>query len=154
MYKANKIMYKIYMKKTKMLMNEIKELNKWRDVPCSWIGRLNTVKMSVLPNLIYRFNTVLIKTLASYFIDICKLILNFKWRDKRTDSVQFSSVAKLCPTLCDPVNRSTPGLPVHHHLPEFTETHVHRVRDAIQPSHPLSSPSPAPNPSQHQSLFQ
>ena len=60
-----------------------------------------------------------------------------------------------CPTLCDPMNRSTPGLPVHHHLPEFTETHVHRVSDAIQPSHPLSSPSPpAPNPSQHQSLFQ
>ena len=67
-------------------------------------------------------------------------------------SVQFSSVAKSCPTLCDPMNHSTPGLPVHHHLPEFTETHVHRVRDAIQPSHPLSSPSPpAPNPSQHQS---
>ena len=51
-------------------------------------------------------------------------------------SVQFSSVAQLCPTLCDPMNRSTPGLPVHHHLPEFTQTHVHRVRDAIQPSHP------------------
>ena len=71
------------------------------------------------------------------------------------DTVQFSSVAQLCPTLCDSVNRSTPGLPVHHQLPEFTQTHVHRVRDAIQPSHPLSSPSPpAPNPSQHQSLFQ
>ena len=70
-------------------------------------------------------------------------------------SVQFSSVAQLCPTLCDPMNRSTPGLPVHHQLPEFTQTHVHRVSDAIQPSHPLSSPSPlAPNPSQHQSLFQ
>ena len=69
-------------------------------------------------------------------------------------SVQFSSVAQSCPTLCDPMNRSTPGLPVHHQLPEFTQTHVHRVRDAIQPSHPLSSPSPAPNPSQHQSLFQ
>ena len=67
---------------------------------------------------------------------------------------QFSSVAQSCPTLCDPMNRSTPGLPVHHQLPEFTETHVHRVSDAIQPSHPLSSPSPpAPNPSQHQSLF-
>ena len=65
------------------------------------------------------------------------------------------SVAQSCPTLCDPMNRSTPGLPVHHQLPEFTQTHVHRVRDAIQPSHPLSSPSPlAPNPSQHQSLFQ
>ena len=72
-----------------------------------------------------------------------------------TISVQFSSVAQLCPTLCDPMNRSTPGLPVHHHLPEFTQTHVHQVRDAIQPSHPQSSPSPpAPNPSQHQSLFQ
>ena len=70
-------------------------------------------------------------------------------------SVQFSSVAQSCPTLCDPMNRSTPGLPVHHQLPEFTQTHVHRVSDAIQPSHPLSSPSPpAPNPSQHQSLFQ
>ena len=59
-----------------------------------------------------------------------------------SSSVQFSSVAQLCPTLCDPMNRSTPGLPVHHHLPEFTQTHVHRVSDAIQPSHPLSSPSP------------
>ena len=68
-------------------------------------------------------------------------------------SVQFSSVAQSCPTLCDPMSRSTPGLPVHHQLPEFTQTHVLRVGDAIQPSHPLSSPSPpAPNPSQ--SLFQ
>ena len=68
---------------------------------------------------------------------------------------QFSSVAQSCPTLCDPMNHSTPGLPVHHQLPEFTQIHVHRVRDAIQPSHPLPSPSlPAPNPSQHQSLFQ
>ena len=69
--------------------------------------------------------------------------------------LQFSSVAQPCPTLSDPMNRSMPGLPVHHHLPEFTQTHVHRVCDAIQPSHPLSSPSPpAPNLSQHQSLFQ
>ena len=68
-------------------------------------------------------------------------------------SVQFSSVAQLCQTLCDPMNHSTPGLPVHHQLSEFTQTHVHRVSDAIQPSHPLSSPSPpAPNPSQHQSF--
>ena len=70
-------------------------------------------------------------------------------------SVQFSSVAQLCLTLCDPMNRSTPGLPVHHQLPKFTQTHVHRVGDAIQPSHPLSSPSPpAPNPSQNQGLLQ
>ena len=68
-------------------------------------------------------------------------------------AVQFSSVSQSCPTLCNPMNRSTPGLPVHHQLPEFTQTHVHRVSDAIQPSHPRSSPSPpAPNPSQHQSL--
>ena len=70
-------------------------------------------------------------------------------------ALQIRSVAQSCPTLWDPMNRSTPGLPVHHQVPEFTETHVHRVRDAIQPSHPLSSPSPpAPNPSQHQGLFQ
>ena len=67
--------------------------------------------------------------------------------------VQFSSVAQSYLTLHDPMNRSTPGLPVHHQLPEFTQTHVHRVSDAIQPSHPLSSSSPpAPNPFQHQSF--
>ena len=68
---------------------------------------------------------------------------------------QFSSVAQSCPTLCDSTNRSTPGLPVHHKLPEFTQTHTHRVSDAIQPSHPLlSSSPPASNPSKHQGLFQ
>ena len=67
----------------------------------------------------------------------------------------FSSVPQLCPTLCNPINCSTPGPSVHHQLPEFTQTHVHGVGDAIQPSHLLSSPSPpAPNPSQHQGLFQ
>ena len=71
-------------------------------------------------------------------------------------SVQFSSVTQSCPTLCDPMNCSTPSLPVHHQLPEFTQTHVHRVGDAIQLSHPLSSsPSPTvPSPFQNQGLFQ
>ena len=70
-------------------------------------------------------------------------------------SVQFSSVTQSSPTPCNPMTCSTPGLPVHHQLPEFTQTHVHRVSGAIQPSHPLLSPSPpAPNPSQHQTLFQ
>ena len=70
-------------------------------------------------------------------------------------SVQFSSVAQSCPTLCDSMNLSRPGLPLHHKLLEFTQTHVHQVGDVIQPSHPLSSPSPsAHNPSQHQGLFQ
>ena len=64
-------------------------------------------------------------------------------------------ITQSCPPLCDPMKCSMPGLPVHHQLPEFTQTHIHRVNDAIQPSHPLSSPSPlALNPSQHQSLFQ
>ena len=67
----------------------------------------------------------------------------------------FSSVTQSCPTLCNPMNRSTPCFPVHHQLPEFTQTHVHWVGDAIQPSHPLSCPSsPAPNHCQHQGLFQ
>ena len=71
------------------------------------------------------------------------------------DQIRSDQVAQSCLTLCDPMNCSTPGLPVHHQLPEFTQTHVHRVSDAIHSSHPLSSPSPpAPNPSQHQSLFQ
>ena len=70
-------------------------------------------------------------------------------------SIQFSSVAQSCPTLFDPMNFSTPGLPVHHQLPGFAQTHVHQLGYAIQPFHPLSSPSPpAPNPSQHQSLLQ
>ena len=74
-------------------------------------------------------------------------------RYERSDQIR--SVTQSCPILCDPMNRSTPDLPVHHQLPEFTDTHVHRVSDAIQPSHPLLSPSPlAPSPSQHQSLFQ
>ena len=86
-----------------------------------------------------------------YIISYVPLIMTFStWH-----SVQFSSVPQLCPTLCNPMKRSTPGLPVHHKLPEFTQTHVHGVGDAIQPSHPLSSPShPAPNPSQHQGLSQ
>ena len=70
-------------------------------------------------------------------------------------SVQFSSVAQSCLTLCDPMNHSTPGLPVHYKLLEFTQTHAHRIGDAIQRPHPLSAPSsPAPNPSKHQGLFQ
>ena len=61
-----------------------------------------------------------------------------KFSSGKLSSVQFSSFAQLCPTLCDPMNHSTPGLPVHHQLPEFTQTHIHQVNDAIQPSHPLS----------------
>ena len=84
-----------------------------------------------------------------------RLIIFFAAKDAEALSVQFSSVTQACPTLCNPMNCSMPGIPVHHQLPEFTQTHVHRVSDTIQPSHPLSSPSPpAPNPSQHLGLFQ
>ena len=68
-------------------------------------------------------------------------------------SYQFSSVSQLCPTLCNPLDCSTPGFPVHHQLLALTEIHVHQVSDAIEPSHPLLSPSPAFNLSQHQGLF-
>ena len=69
--------------------------------------------------------------------------------------IQFSSFAQSCPNLCNPMDCSTPGFPVHHQLPELAQTHVHRVSDAIQPSHSLSSPCPpAFNLSQHQGLFQ
>ena len=87
--------------------------------------------------------------------DFCLIMKNLSVKESslRIRSDQIRSVAQSCPTICDPINRSTPGLPVHHQLPEFTQTHVHRVSDAIQPSHPLASPSPpAPSPSQHQSL--
>ena len=88
-------------------------------------------------------------------------LLMFHWSHKQIlqsvqsiQSTQFSSVTQSCPTLCDPMNRSMPGLPVHNQLPESTQTHVHQVDDAIQPSHPLSSPSPPVlNLSQHQGLF-
>ena len=97
-----------------------------------------------LPLPLYPLST-LQKFLETYYLLRVPLLL----------LVQFSSVAQSCPTLCNPMNRSTPGLPVHHQLPEYIQTHVHRVSDAIQPSHPLSSPSPpAANTSQHQSLFQ
>jgi len=102
-------------------------------------------------NYFHQVNIFLLKILPVYFK--AKYMINTI--NYLIESVQFSSVVQSCPTLWDPMNHSTPGLPVHHHLPEFTQTHVNQVGDAIQPSHPLSSPSPlAPNPSQHQSLFQ
>ena len=103
---------------------------------------------------------ILLETFGISWISLEHMLVDtgywFYFRNRITfSSVQFSSVAQSCPTLCDPMNCSTPGLPVHHQLPEFTQTHVHRVGDAIQLSHPLSSPSPpAPNPFQHQGLFQ
>ena len=91
-------------------------------------------------------NTIQEKTTVQFLTTTCFQYFN---------SVQFSPFTQSCLTLCDPMNHSTPGLPVHHQLPEPTQIHVHRVSDAIQPSHPLSSPSPpAPNPAQHQGLFQ
>ena len=97
---------------------------------------------------------ILIITMTVKMIrNILKMLKNFRAKVSSWDHL--NSVAQSCPALCDPMNRTTPGLPVHQQLPEFTQTHIHRVGNAIQPSHPLSSPfPPAPNPSQHQSLFQ
>ena len=101
-------------------------------------------------NLMDREEKIINKCVVSF--KCCHLVA---WKNAEKLSVQFNPVAQSCPTLCDPMNRSTPGLSVHHQLPKFIQTHVHRVNDAIQPSHLLSSPSlPAPNPSQHQGLFQ
>ena len=87
--------------------------------------------------------SLLLHSSVTFFPMWCQFTLHFR--------IQFISVAQSCPTLCNPINRSTPGLPVHHQLPEFTQTHVHQVSDAIQP---LSPSPPALNPSQHQGLFQ
>src|SRR5574337_368129 len=103
------------------------------------------------------FNSRCNKSLSVYSFYSCKfsISLNPFLMKSFKKSIQFSSVAQSCPTLCDPMNRSTPGLPVHHQLPELTQTHVHRVSDAIQPSHPLSSLSPpAFSLSRLQGLFQ
>ena len=91
----------------------------------------------------------------SFILKVQSETIKVSAKQKRLWSIQFSSVTQSCPTLWDLRNRSTSGLPVHHQLPEFTQTHVHRVGDAIQPPHPLSSPSPpSPKPTQHQGLFQ
>ena len=97
-------------------------------------------------------NTILkIKTVSLLDINT----LSYYNKEHTKTELQFSSVTQPCPTLCEPTNHSTAGLPVYHQLQEFTQNHAHRVGDAIQPSYPLSSPSPpAPNPSQHQGLFQ
>ena len=124
-------------------------------------------KEDAVPNLRRAEDTTL---MAESKEELKSLLMKVKEESEKADSnlsiqktkimhlvptVHLSSVAQSCPTLCNPMNLSTPGLPVHHQLPEFTQTHVHRVSDAIQPPHPLSSPSPpAPNPSQHQTLFQ
>ena len=134
--------------------------------PLSWLSSQTTVaggtevsfwwaiSLSLTPFLLFFY-------LQFIFVCLCfEAIIQLKTNSQSLficsfSSVQFSSVAQSCPTLCNPMNCSTPGLPVHHQLPEITQTHVHRVSDAIQPSHPLSSPPPpAPNPSQHPGLFQ
>ena len=118
-------------------------INKWAPWDLETLNSFNKLTSPVFRNLTH----VLIYLITSMY--------SFQYNPTLPRSDQIRSVAQLFPTLCDPMNLSTPGLPVHHRLPEFTETHIHPVSDAIQPSHPLSSPSPlAPNPSQHQSLLQ
>ena len=114
-----------------------------------------TIQTFVIKVMSLLFNTLLGKMFLYLYNKNISIYMHLILKElniiiKRVISVQFSSVAQSCPTLCDPVNHNTPGLPVHHQLLESTQTHVHRVSDAIQPSHPLSFPSPpAPNPSQH-----
>ena len=130
------------------------EFNLWENLPsCSAL--LFFLSIFALPfplfSKVFLNNDKVIVTLTNM-----NFILSKEISSKGSVSVQFTSVQSLSHVgLCNTMNLSTPGLPVHHQLPEFTQTHVHRVGDAIQPSHPLSLPfPPAPNPSQHQSLFQ
>ena len=123
----------------------------------TWVGITPDIHSNMLAT--QRSKVSLFQSLFEYLrLSLFSLLYDGYTWGQRIDLwvlVQFSSVAQSCPTLCDSMNRSTPGLPVHHQLLEFTQTHAHRVGDAIQPSHPLSSPSPpALNPSQHQGLFQ
>jgi len=107
----------------------------------------NTAKFLLL--ILFKFKDDIFIFLPWHFNSVKIVYLDILW------NYQFSSVAQSCLTLPNPMNCSTPRLPVHHQLLDSTQTHNHRISDAIQPSHPLSSPSPpAPNPSQHQSLFQ
>ena len=117
--------------------------------------KLPTVDDQPQPDDIWRSRSIMNMDWETFFEFISKILWLLYNSEKGFTSVQCSSVAQSCLTLCDPMNCSTPGLPVHHQLPEFTQTHVHWVSDAIQPSHPLSSPfPPARSPSQYQSLFQ
>ena len=105
-----------------------KYTNKWKDTTYSWIRIICIIKIAILPKKVYRFNSI--------------------------SQFKFSSVIQLCLTLCDPMDCNTPDFPVYEQLPELTQTHVHQVSDATQPSYPLSSPSPPTfNLSQHQGLF-
>ena len=130
----------------------------WSSNPLSW--SFYVISFAHFSIQMFVFSVVTCK--YSLFINNIFHLFSF-WMSSVSFNVLFSllrsdqirSVAQSRPTLSDPMNHSTPGLPVHHQLPELTQTHVHQVSDAIQPSHSLSSPSPlAPNPSQHQSLFQ
>ena len=118
---------------------------------------VNSSMYLIIFHLFYLIKNILKKIFHGLFLDLSlsfQLGLFLLCAFQGSITVEFNSVAHSYPTLCDPMNCSMPGLPVHHQLLEFTQTHIHRVGDAIQPSHPLSSPSPpAPNPSQHQSLF-
>ena len=138
------------------------------------ISKANT-KHQVLPSFLFIISIVLITATLGYcwgqnensiikikhyfnmWCHVCSVFQSNGWKQSHLLQalVHFSSVAQSCSTLCDPMDCSMPGFPAHHQLPELTQTHVHRGSDAIQPSHPLLSPSlPAPNPSQHQGLFQ
>ena len=136
-------------------------------VPCQWKPRKKLCQEPLCPERVFKRKSLVVDILWWLTLWTSAQNMSFLWHfiknhfrpdtlfkkkqnTFRPRSVQFSSVAQSCPTLCDPMNRSTPGLPVHHYLPEFTQTHIHQVSDAIQPSHHhLSSPfPPALNPSQ------
>ena len=152
------------------VMTNLDSIFKSRDITLP--TKVHLVKAMVFPVGVYGCESWTVKKAERQRIDAFELwswrLLRVPWTARRSNQStlkeispgisledQIRSVTQSCLTRCKPMNHRTPGLPVHHQLPEFTQTQVHRVSDAIQPSHPLSSPSPpAPNPSQHLSLFQ
>ena len=113
-----------------------------------------SISQFIPPHLLSPLVTISLSSTSVFLFLFCKFVCDIIWY--LSFSVWLTSVESLrhCPTPCNPMDCSTPGFPVHHQLPEFTQTHVHQVGDAIQPSHPLSSPSPTFNASQHKGLFQ
>ena len=135
----------LYTENYKTSVKETEEnTKKWKDILGSWIGKINFVKKSTLPKAIYRYKTI--------FIQIPMVMIHRRLLWPLCKSV--SSVGHLCLTLCNPMECSTPGFPVHHQFLELVQTQVHQVGDAIQPSYPLPSVfPPAFNLSQHQVFF-
>ena len=139
-------MKELYADKSETLLKKIEnDSKKWSAITWYWIGIISIVKMPIMRKTIHRFKVISVKSSMTFY----------RTRVNNPKMCRFGSVTQSCLTFCNPMECNMPGFPVHHQFPELTQTHVSWVGDAIQPSHPLSSPSPlAFKLSQHQGIFQ